>query len=98
MGPVGCFFLFTSTIAVIAPAASTTTATPIPMYKAVLESDDLLLANAVAVALGVADSLVGLGVADSVVGVGVGDSLSEGSLFPVMYCAAEASKVVVPLT
>ena len=55
----------------IAPAASTTTATPIPMYKLVLESD-LLLANAVAVALGVADSLVGLGVADSVVGVGVG--------------------------
>ena len=43
-------------------------------------------------------SLVGLGAADSVVGVGVGDSLSEGSLFPVMYCAAEASKVVVPLT
>ena len=89
--------MFTSTIAVIALAASTTTATPIPMYKAVLESD-LLLANALAVALGVADSLVGLGVADSVVGVGVGDSLSEGSLFPVMYCAAEASKVVVPLT
>ena len=62
MGPVGCFFLFTSTIAVIALAASTTTATPIPMYKAVLESD-LLLANALAVALGVADSLVALGVA-----------------------------------
>ena len=89
--------MFTSTIAVIALAASTTTATPIPMYKAVLESD-LLLANALAVALGVADSLVGLGVAYSVVGAGVGDSLSEGSLFPVMYCAAEASKVVVPLT
>lgn len=83
----------------IALAASTTTATPIPMYKAVLESD-LLLANALAVALGVADLLVGLGVADSVVGVGVGvgDSLVEGSLPPVMYCAAEASKVVVPLT
>ena len=92
--------MFTSTIAVIAPAASTTTATPIPMYKPVLESDDLLLANALAVALGVADSLVGLGVADSVVGVGVGvgDSLVEGSLPPVMYCATEASKVVVPLT
>ena len=45
-------------------------------------------------------ALVGLGGADSVVGVGVGvgDSLVEGSLPPVMYCAAEASKVVVPLT
>lgn len=51
------------------------------MYKAVLESD-LLLANALAVALGVADSLVALGVADSVVGVGVGDSLSVRITIP----------------